>query len=231
MSYCRGWPQDWASKTPSGENLCSLDWSWPSPLGSWQVGTTTTTWALPSESLTTLSPLFVMNVLQAIVDEYGDEVVSIPTTPDGWHQLSEKVVSRWKFLHACRALDGKHYRLSRARHIVENAFWNPCQSIPVPPDHTSTFPRECLNPGDGLHVSAQPDVDQISRTTEYCIGSWGRWSPSHSWGLERWRCPSRCLKHHGTHSCNKASQKAESVLKALLQQYWSSTMAERYDLI
>ena len=35
----------------------------------------------------------------------------------------------------------------------------------------------------------------------------------------------------GTHSCKKASQEAESVLEALLQQHWSTTMAERYDLI
>ena len=34
--------------------------------------------------------LFVMDVLQAIVDEYGDEVVSVPSTPDDWCDLSEK---------------------------------------------------------------------------------------------------------------------------------------------
>ena len=34
--------------------------------------------------------LFMTDVLQAIVDKYDDEVVSLPSTPDEWRELSEK---------------------------------------------------------------------------------------------------------------------------------------------
>ena len=32
--------------------------------------------------------MFVNEVLQAIVDEYGDEVISVPDNPDAWRELS-----------------------------------------------------------------------------------------------------------------------------------------------
>ena len=47
--------------------------------------------------------LFVMDILQAIVDEYGDQVVSVSTTPDDWCNLSETFGTRWNFHHACQA--------------------------------------------------------------------------------------------------------------------------------
>jgi hypothetical protein len=52
--------------------------------------------------------LFVRDVVLAITAEYGDEVVTTPTTPDGWRQVSNHFGNRWNFWHACGALDGKH---------------------------------------------------------------------------------------------------------------------------
>jgi len=52
--------------------------------------------------------LFVTEVLQAIVDEYGEEVVTVPENADAWRELSDKFGNRWNFHHACGALDGKH---------------------------------------------------------------------------------------------------------------------------
>ena len=52
--------------------------------------------------------LFVLDVLEAIVSEYSDEVVVTPTTPEGWRELAEKFGTRWNFHHALGALDGKH---------------------------------------------------------------------------------------------------------------------------
>ena len=51
---------------------------------------------------------FVTEVLQAIVDEYGDEVMSVPDNPDAWRELSDKFSTRWNFHNACGAIDGKY---------------------------------------------------------------------------------------------------------------------------
>lgn len=52
--------------------------------------------------------MFLGEVCEAIVAEYGDEVVSLPTSEDGWRDLAEKFGSRWNFHHAIGAIDGKH---------------------------------------------------------------------------------------------------------------------------
>jgi hypothetical protein len=50
----------------------------------------------------------VREVCAAIVDEYGPEVFSTPSTPDSWRVVADRFGSRWNFHHACGALDGKH---------------------------------------------------------------------------------------------------------------------------
>ena len=50
----------------------------------------------------------VRDVCEAIVEEYAEEVVKLPTTPDEWREVAEKFGSRWNFHHALGAMDGKH---------------------------------------------------------------------------------------------------------------------------
>ncbi len=55
--------------------------------------------------------LIVRDVCQAIWDEYGDEVVTNPTTAEGWKEVAAGYSSRWNFHHVLGALDGKHIRI------------------------------------------------------------------------------------------------------------------------
>jgi hypothetical protein len=55
--------------------------------------------------------LLVRDVCQAIWDEYGEEAVTNPTTPEGWKEVSEAYSRRWNFHHVIGALDGKHIRI------------------------------------------------------------------------------------------------------------------------
>ena len=45
--------------------------------------------------------VFVSEVLQAIVDEYGNEVMSVLDNSDAWCELSDKFGTCWNFHHAC----------------------------------------------------------------------------------------------------------------------------------
>ena len=53
----------------------------------------------------------VRDVCQAFWDEYGDEVVSNPTTVEGWKEIAASYSSRWNFHHVLGALNGKHIRI------------------------------------------------------------------------------------------------------------------------
>ena len=55
----------------------------------------------------TISKL-VREVTQAIIEEYGDEVLSTPTTSEAWKAIADKFASRWNFHNVVGALDGKH---------------------------------------------------------------------------------------------------------------------------
>ena len=55
--------------------------------------------------------VLVQDVCLAIWDEYGDEVVSIPTTAEGWKKIAASYSSRWNFHHVLGALDDKHIRI------------------------------------------------------------------------------------------------------------------------
>ncbi|XP_041373483.1 putative nuclease HARBI1 [Gigantopelta aegis] len=52
--------------------------------------------------------LAVREVCQAIIDEYLDEAMTCPTTPEGRREISDQFMEKWNFPHTCGALDGKH---------------------------------------------------------------------------------------------------------------------------
>jgi hypothetical protein len=55
--------------------------------------------------------LLVRDVCDAIYQEYGEEVICNPTTPEGWKELAQTYSGRWNFHHVLGALDGKHVRI------------------------------------------------------------------------------------------------------------------------
>ena len=61
-------------------------------------------WRVPHNT----QSLAVREVCQAIIDEYLDEAMTCPTTPEGWREISEQFIEKWNFPHTCGALDDKH---------------------------------------------------------------------------------------------------------------------------
>lgn len=61
-------------------------------------------WRVPHNTISQIVP----EVCQAIIDEYKDEVMKCPTTPEEWRAISHDFLKRWNFPHTCGALDGKH---------------------------------------------------------------------------------------------------------------------------
>jgi len=47
-------------------------------------------------------------VVNAIIEEYTDELLFCPTTEQGWRDLADKWYQRWNFPHTVGAIDGKH---------------------------------------------------------------------------------------------------------------------------
>ena len=50
----------------------------------------------------------VPQTCEAIIAEYGEEVLVCPKTPEEWKDVSKVFERKWNFLHTLGALDGKH---------------------------------------------------------------------------------------------------------------------------
>ena len=61
-------------------------------------------WTVPA----TTQSILVQEVCLAIVIEYLPDVMTCPTTPEGWRTISDQFLQRWNFPHTCGALGGKH---------------------------------------------------------------------------------------------------------------------------
>ncbi|XP_052809375.1 uncharacterized protein LOC128237834 [Mya arenaria] len=61
-------------------------------------------WRVPPNTISVL----VRKVCRAIVDEYLDEVMTPPSTPEAWREIANQFMTRWNFPHCCGAVDGKH---------------------------------------------------------------------------------------------------------------------------
>jgi len=61
-------------------------------------------WRVPHNTIS----IVIREVCQAIVDEYLDELMTCPSTPDEWQQVADKYYQKWNFPHTCGAIDGKH---------------------------------------------------------------------------------------------------------------------------
>uniref|UniRef100_UPI00358EEA32 putative nuclease HARBI1 n=1 Tax=Myxine glutinosa TaxID=7769 RepID=UPI00358EEA32 len=53
----------------------------------------------------------VPEVCQAIYDEYHEEAIKCPSTPEEWKEVAKDFSEKWSFHHVCGALDGKHVRI------------------------------------------------------------------------------------------------------------------------
>ena len=61
-------------------------------------------WRVPANTIS----VTVREVCRALVEEYRDELMNTPTTPDEWRQVAEQFYLRWNFPHTLGAMDGKH---------------------------------------------------------------------------------------------------------------------------
>jgi len=51
---------------------------------------------------------FIPEVCEAIIQEFAEDVIECPTTPQQWKTIAERFSARWQFHHCLGALDGKH---------------------------------------------------------------------------------------------------------------------------
>ncbi|XP_033752818.1 uncharacterized protein LOC117336159 [Pecten maximus] len=61
-------------------------------------------WRVPHNTISKI----VREVCGAIVDEYMNEVMAVPTSPEEWRVIADGFRTKWNFPHTLGALDGKH---------------------------------------------------------------------------------------------------------------------------
>ena len=52
--------------------------------------------------------LFILEVCEAILAEFAEELIPCPTTSEEWKNIADLFSERWNFHHCVGALDGKH---------------------------------------------------------------------------------------------------------------------------
>ena len=52
--------------------------------------------------------VFVPDVCDDIIEEFMEETIVIPVTPEGWKEVAQGFASKWNFHHTIGAIDGKH---------------------------------------------------------------------------------------------------------------------------
>ena len=61
-------------------------------------------WRVPHNTICVV----VREVVEAIIEEYTDELLFCPTTEQRWRDLADQWYQRWNFPHTVGAIDGKH---------------------------------------------------------------------------------------------------------------------------
>ena len=56
---------------------------------------------------------FLLEVCEAIIAVYKDEVLSCPKTEEEWKEVAEKFSSRWNYHNCLGALDGKYVAMKK----------------------------------------------------------------------------------------------------------------------
>ncbi len=59
--------------------------------------------------------ILIPQVCSAIVAEYKNEVLNLPTTPEAWREVANGFSIKWNFHHCCGAIDGKHVAIKKPK--------------------------------------------------------------------------------------------------------------------
>ena len=59
--------------------------------------------------------VFKPQVLEAIIQEYAEEVLPPVFTSEQWNQIVDDFQTKWNFSHACEAIDGKRVRIKNPK--------------------------------------------------------------------------------------------------------------------
>ena len=81
---------------------------WPLLCGLWRNGKAYKSMALNFRVGANSISKLVPDTCEAIIQEFMEEVIQCPTTPDEWREVAEGFSNQWNFHHTLGAIDGKH---------------------------------------------------------------------------------------------------------------------------
>ncbi|XP_064077660.1 putative nuclease HARBI1 [Macrobrachium nipponense] len=76
-------------------------------------------WSVPHNTVSVV----VREVVEAIIEEYTDELLFCPTTEQGWRDLADQWYQRWNFPYTVGAIDGKYVACKAPRNSAPE-FYN-----------------------------------------------------------------------------------------------------------